>query len=236
MASVKAMERRYEREHAELTAFPEQEEAIQLRMNRARPLPEGRTVLELELPQLLSEDGSRLLAQDVRLTLRGPRHVCLIGRNGAGKSTLLRHILREMEARENLRVCYVPQDYEERLDLDETPVDFLAPSGEREAVTQARTCLGSLRYTADEMERPMRALSGGQRAKVLLLKIALTETDVLVLDEPTRNFSPLSGPEIRAMLRAFPGALISVSHDRKFIGEVCEQVYRLTESGLEKVW
>ena len=69
---------------------------------------------------------------------------------------------------------------------------------------------------------------------MLLLKLGLTATDVLLLDEPTRNFSPLSGPEIRAMLRDFPGAIIAVSHDRKFIAEVCTRVLRLTENGPEE--
>ena len=95
-----------------------------------------------------------------------------------------------------------------------------------------RTYLGSMKYTADEMYHPIRELSGGQKAKLLLLKISITETDVLILDEPTRNLSPLTAPEIRAILRAFPGAIIAVSHDRKFIREVCPKVYELTETGL----
>ena len=102
-------------------------------------------------------------------------------------------------------------------------------------LTRARTYLGSMRYTADEMRRPIRALSGGQKAKLLLLKMSMEDADVLILDEPTRNFSPLSGPEIRALLRAFPGAILSVSHDRKFIVEVCTRVCRLTEAGLEEL-
>ena len=98
-----------------------------------------------------------------------------------------------------------------------------------------RTYLGSMKYTADEMFHPIRELSGGQKAKLLLLKISLTEANVLILDEPTRNFSPLSGPEVRGILKQFPGAIISVSHDRKYITEVCNTVYRLTRVGLEKM-
>lgn len=235
MASVKAMERRYAREHEELTAFPEVESAIAIRFNRAGALPAGRTVLELDLPILYCEDGEGVLARDLRLTVRGPEKLCLIGRNGAGKSTLLRRIARMLAERDNLRTLYMPQEYEELLDPGQTPVEFLVPSGERAAVTEARSCLGSLRFTAQEMERPIRMLSGGQKAKLLLLRLALSEADVLLLDEPTRNFSPLSGPEIRAMLRAFPGAILAISHDRKFIAEVCDRVCRLTPAGLEPV-
>ena len=82
------------------------------------------------------------------------------------------------------------------------------------------------------MEHPIRELSGGQKAKVLLLKMSMSGANILILDEPTRNFSPLSGPVIREMVREFPGAVISISHDRKYIAEVCGVIYRLTPEGL----
>ena len=114
----------------------------------------------------------------------------------------------------------MPQNYEDLLDLDVTPVEFLDDTGDKEVRTRIRTYLGSLKYTADEMEHPIRELSGGQKAKVLLLKMSLSDANVLVLDEPTRNFSPLSGPVIRKMIASFPGAVISISHDRKYIEKI----------------
>ena len=99
-------------------------------------------------------------------------------------------------------------------------------------IITAKRYLGSLKYTANEMEHPIKELSGGQKAKILLLKLSLSKANVLVLDEPTRNFSPLSGPVIRQMIKEFPGAVISISHDRKYIDEVCDKVYRLSEKGL----
>lgn len=116
-----------------------------------------------------------------------------------------------------------------------TPVDFLDSTGEKSERTKIRTYLGSLKYTADEMDHPIRELSGGQKAKVLLLKMSLGNANVLILDEPTRNFSPLSGPVIRKMLREFPGAIISISHDRKYIGEVCGKEYLLEKDGLRLI-
>ena len=64
--------------------------------------------------------------------------------------------------------------------------------------------------------------------------MSMSKANVLILDEPTRNFSPLSGPVIRRMLAEFPGAIISISHDRKYIEEVCGKVYELTEEGLKE--
>ena len=75
-------------------------------------------------------------------------------------------------------------------------------------------------------------LSGGQKAKLLLLHLMLDECQVLLLDEPTRNLSPLSNPVIRRSLAAFPGTILCVSHDRKFLREVCTAVYRLSDEGL----
>ena len=124
------------------------------------------------------------------------------------------------------------QDYAETLPLDQTPVEYLAPEGDVPSETKARTYLGSIRYTRQEVSHPIRELSGGQKAKLLLTKMVLDGVNVLILDEPTRNFSPISGPRVREALRAYEGTVISVSHDRKFLMEVCDKLYRFTENGL----
>ena len=157
----------------------------------------------------------------------------ILGPNGAGKTTLIKKIAEELLARTDIHAEYMPQNYEELLNLEMTPVDYLDKSGDKEERTRIRTYLGSLKYTAEEMDHPIKELSGGQKAKVLLLKMSLSDANVLILDEPTRNFSPLSGPVIRRMIKEYPGAVISISHDRKYIDEVCDKVYELTKEGLK---
>ena len=98
-----------------------------------------------------------------------------------------------------------------------------------------QTLLGCLKFTKEEMEHKIKDLSEGQKAKLSLLKIIIENNNVLVLDEPTRNLSPLSNPTIRELLNSYHGAVISVSHDRKFIAEVCDQTYELCEKGLVRV-
>ena len=166
--------------------------------------------------------------------MRGSQKLCIVGTNGTGKTTLLHKIADELLKRKDLYAEYMPQDYEELLDFSMTPIDFLDQSGDKEVRTKIRTYLGALKYTADEMNHTIGELSGGQKAKILLLKMSLSGANVLILDEPTRNFSPLSGPVIRQMLKDFPGAVISISHDRKYIEEVCDRVCRLTDHGLEE--
>ena len=179
-----------------------------------------------------TDEAPRILAKNIEILVRGPEKVCIIGKNGVGKTTLLRRIAAELLSRQDIRAAYMPQNYEELLNLDETPVDYLSESGDKEEITKIRTWLGSMKYTADEMNHPVRELSGGQKAKIFLLKMNLSGANVLILDEPTRNFSPLSNPVIRQVLSDFGGAIISISHDRRYIEEVCQTVYELTEEGM----
>ena len=231
MHAVQSMGRRFEREREDMTALPEWEEAILTAFDGAKSaLPAGKTVLRLDLPELAA--GGRTLSRSVRLWVDGPEHLGIVGANGAGKSTLLKLAAEMLLSREDIRAAYMPQNYNELLLEDKTPVELLAPSGHKDDITRARTLLGSMKYKAEEMEHPAAALSGGQRAKLLFLSMVLNGANVLVLDEPTRNFSPLSAPVIRQVLAQFPGAIISVSHDRLYLEQVCTRVLELGPEGL----
>ena len=93
--------------------------------------------------------------------------------------------------------------------------------------------MGTMKFTRDEMQHTIGELSGGQRAKIIFLNMVLQKANVLILDEPTRNFSPLSAPVIRQALSEFHGTIISISHDRKYLDEVADVVYVLSEEGLK---
>ena len=121
------------------------------------------------------------------------------------------------------------------LNPEMTPIEILAPNGDKESVTSARIYLGSMKYTTEEMEHSASELSGGQRAKILLLKMILEGNNVLILDEPTRNFSPLSNPALRTLFKNYKGAIIAVSHDRRFLAEIADRTLRLTKDGLIEV-
>lgn len=234
MHAVLSMGRRFEREKENMTDLPEWEEAILTTFDPVRAaLPAGKAVLRLDEPELTA--GDRVLARDVRLWVTGPEKIGIVGRNGAGKSTLLKRAAEELLPRGDLRAAWMPQDYGGLLLGEKTSVDILAPSGKRDEVTRARTLLGSMKYKAEEMEHPAAGLSGGQRAKLLFLAMVLQGSNVLLLDEPTRNFSPLSAPVIRGVLAQFPGCIISVSHDRAYLDQVCRRVLELGEDGLREL-
>lgn len=236
MHTVKSMKRRFDKEDESMTEMPEQEEAIFFKLgDKNSYIPVGKTVIECNIPKLMTPDGTRILAEDISFRVKGAEKVCIVGTNGIGKTTFLRTMAEELMMRKDIKVEYMPQNYEDILNMEKTPIDFLDTTGEKEERTRIRTYLGSLKYTADEMEHPIKELSGGQKAKVLLLKMSLSRANVLILDEPTRNFSPLSGPVIRKMLQEFPGAIISISHDRKYIDEVCDKIYELNRKGLKLI-
>lgn len=214
----------------------EQEEAIFFKLgDKNAYIPTGKMVIEYELSKLMTPEGERILAEGIYLKIKGSEKICIIGANGAGKTTLLKKIAEELMNRNDIKAEYMPQNYEDLLELSVTPVDYLDKTGDKEERTRIRTYLGSLKYTPDEMEHPIRELSGGQKAKVLLLRMSLSGANVLILDEPTRNFSPLSGPVIRKMIREFPGAVISISHDRKYIEDMCDKIYQLNPNGLQLI-
>ena len=228
MHTVQSIGRRLDKEQENLTEAPEAEWAI-LPKWLSGGVKNGRTVLDYGPRSLRLND--RLLADNVQLRITGPERVCIVGRNGCGKTTLLRTLVKEIEAR-GYHTFYMPQVYADALPMDALPVAYLAPNGDKASVTEARIFLGSMKYTSDEMSHPIRALSGGQQAKLLLLKAILDRVDVLVLDEPTRNLSPLSAPAVRTLLNEFDGAILMVTHDRKLIEAAATRVLALTENGL----
>lgn len=173
-----------------------------------------------------------VLVDSLSFTLNDGERLALIGEEGNGKSTLL-HLIRNMlEKRSDLRVFYMPQDAGDLLDFSLSPVELLSPSGKKEERSRAGILLGSMKFTADEMNHPSTGLSGGQKAKLMFLMMAESGANVLLLDEPTRNLSPLSGPVIRELLAEYPGCIITVSHDRRLIQEVCTRTVTLTPEGV----
>lgn len=173
-----------------------------------------------------------VLVDSLSFTLNDCERLALIGEEGNGKSTLLHLIRNTLEKRSDLRVFYMPQDAGDLLDFSLSPVELLSPSGKREERSRAGILLGSMKFTADEMNHPSAGLSGGQKAKLMFLMMAESGANVLLLDEPTLNLSPLSGPVIRELLAEYPGCIITVSHDRRLIQEVCTRTVTLAPEGV----
>ena len=190
-------------------------------------------MLKVQNVSLLFSD--RKLFDDVNITFTPGNCYGIIGENGAGKSTFLKELRHLLKEKRSITLGYMPQNYHDILNEVDSPIDFLTSTGEAIEREKILTHLASLQFTRNEVHHPISQLSGGQKAKLLLLKMVLDQANVLLLDEPTRNFSPTSQPQIRKLFTDYSGAIITVSHDRTFLKEVCQKIYRLNETGIELV-
>jgi len=230
MASIKATGRRFEREKKSFEDIPITSNPILIKFSNMESYVSNKIILNWKDSNIKIED--KQLVESINLKIQTGEKIGIIGNNGVGKSTLLYKIWQELKKREDIVAGYMPQNYTENTELSQTPIEFLTRSGDREERTQIMTYLGSLRYTTEEMTHNLSQLSGGQLAKLWLAKFDITGANVLLLDEPTRNFSPLSQPELLELFKNYEGTIISVSHDRTFLNQVCSKIYKLTSDSL----
>ncbi len=229
MHTLKAQEKKLETR--KLAEMPDVEESISFCFDTVF-IPKSKRIIHIELSKL--EVNNKLLVQNINLDIVGPVHLAITGKNGVGKSTLLKLIYESLKNRTDIVLGYMPQKYEEEISPYTSILSFIFPHGNQEEITKARMYLGNMHLTKEEMTGNFDDLSNGTKVKVILIKFVLNQCNVLVLDEPTRNISPLSNPVIRKMLSEFKGTIISVSHDRKFLEEVVDDIYELTPEGLFK--
>ena len=215
-----------------ITEIPDYEESINFFFEDAF-IPSTKKILNLNIKELKVEN--KVLAKNIELNIIGNKHICIIGKNGVGKSTLIKIIYENLKNRTDIKVGYMPQTYDDVLNNYKNVLDFLCTEKDKEEITKVRMYLGNMNFTRDEMMGEIKNLSGGSKAKLFLIKFVLDKCNVLILDEPTRNTSPLSNPVIRKVLKEFNGTIISISHDRKYIDEVANDIYKLTEDGLIKI-
>ena len=233
MKTVLSQEKRYEKAAQSMTQKPLEEEQIQLFFSDIEPLAASKVLVRLENETL--SIGQRILSQGLQFTVRGQDKIGIIGPNGVGKSTLLAKLHQLLSGKREISLGFMPQDYQETLQLDLSPVEFLSQTGHKEEIQKIQSHLASLNFSYPEMHHQIHSLSGGQQGKLLLLNLVMRKPNFLLLDEPTRNFSPTSQPEIRKLFANYSGGLVTVSHDRRFLKEVCTSIYSLTEHGLEVV-
>lgn len=222
MHALKSMERRFDKEG--YTKLDTLEEAIDV-FFEPFDWNSQKIICDLHYDEISIDEN--ILIENVDLHIKGNQKVVLIGNNGCGKTTLIQKILNDLSSRDDLNIGYMPQNYASEFLDDATPLSFLAPSQTKEEITQARTLLARMKFTRDEMIQSIKDCSEGQKAKIYIILFIMRKCNVLILDEPTRNLSPLTNPILREILKDFDGAILSISHDRKFINEVCNTVYKI---------
>ena len=207
---------------------PERIEEFELRLP---PAPESaERVLVLE--ELSVGYGENVLLKDINLVLRKGEKTALLGPNGAGKTTLLKTILGELspvtgkaKIGNRVKIGYFSQSYE-RLDPNQTLLDnFLTEYGY--TMEHTRSLLGGMLFHGDDVFKEIGTLSGGQKARLVLLKLVLDGANLLILDEPTNHLDIAAREAVEAALEAFDGTVLVVSHDRYFINEVASRIWEI---------
>ena len=188
MQTIVAKGKRLERESEDFTDIPNKEESIITRFDPSVNIPSQKRILDYYITEL--KVGSNVLSREIRISISGKQHICIIGKNGVGKSTLLKKIWEELKDKNDINIGYMPQNYEEILDFSKTPIEFLESNYDKNDLTKAMCFMGSMKFTTNEMSNKIGELSGGQKAKLIFLNMVLKGCNVLILDEPTRNFSP----------------------------------------------
>lgn len=182
--------------------------------------------------------GEKLLAQGINITLRRGEKAALLGANGTGKTTLLKTILGEIQPLKGkakignrVQIGYFSQSYE-RLDPKQTLLEnFVMEYGFTEERT--RSMLGGMLFHGDDVFKEIGILSGGQKARLVLLKLVLDGANCLVLDEPTNHLDIMAREAVEAALTAFDGTVLVVSHDRYFINEVADRIWEIEDGQLK---
>ena len=213
---------------------PVENETFSLHLPKAPESAERVLILE----HLKVGYGDNVLVQDVDLILRRGEKAGLIGPNGSGKTTLLRTVLGEIPALggdakigNRVKIGYFSQSYE-RLDPKQTLLDnFLTEYGMTEEHT--RSLLGGMLFHGDDVFKEIGTLSGGQKARLVLLKLVLDGANLLILDEPTNHLDILAKETVEAALEVFDGTVLVVSHDRYLINEVCDRIWEIEDNRIQ---
>ena len=192
----------------------------------------------LQLRDISMGYGERILFKDLNLDIYRGEKVALIGANGIGKSTLFKIIMNEITPLSgdikfgtNVNVSYFHQE-QKTLNLDNTIIDEIWEDNKQLTQTSLRTMLGAFLFEGEEVFKKISTLSGGERARVAILKLILSNANLLLLDEPTNHLDIDSKEVLEEALSNYTGTIFTISHDRYFLNTVVDKVLVLDENGI----
>jgi ATPase subunit of ABC transporter with duplicated ATPase domains len=206
-----------------------------------KPAPVGKT--PLTATDLSKTYGSLEVFTDVSLAIDRGSRVVILGLNGAGKTTMLR-ILYGLEAPDTgevipghgLKLGYYAQEHEQ-LDTSRSVLENMMTAAPDDLTeTEARSILGSFLFTGDDVDKPARVLSGGEKTRLALAMLVVSAANVLLLDEPTNNLDPASRAEVLKAIRGYKGAVILVTHDEGAVHALEPERVLLLPDGVEDLW
>lgn len=183
-------------------------------------------------------DNNRLFS-NVDILIKKGEKVFLLGPNGCGKTTLLKILMGDYEQTEgsykigaNIHIGYYDQ-IQENLNMDKTVIDEVWDEYPNLTQTQIRNALAVFLFKGEDVFKEIHKLSGGERARVELVKLMLKSVNLLIMDEPTNHLDIESREALENALSDYDGTMIMVSHDRYFINKLADRILYLTPNGVE---
>ena len=175
--------------------------------------------------------GDHTVFSDVTLTIERGEKVAFVGKNGEGKSTLVKCIMNEipfegkLQLGHNVKIGYFAQNQAQLLDENLTVFETIDNVAVGDIRTKIRDILGAFMFGGEASEKKVKVLSGGERARLAMIRLLLEPVNLLILDEPTNHLDMASKDVLKKAIREFDGTAIIVSHDRDFLDGIVSKVY-----------
>lgn len=198
----------------------------------------GRNVMELD--SVSKAYGDKVILKNTSATIERGDKIVLIGANGKGKSTLLRIIAGtenlngERKLGHNVNFSFYAQHQLESLHLEENLLEELKYADGSKSETELRSVLGCFLFSGEEVFKKIKVLSGGEKSRVALAKILISEANFLLLDEPTNHLDMQSVNILVQALDQYEGTYVVVSHDRHFISQVSNKVWYIEDNEIKQ--
>jgi ATP-binding cassette subfamily F protein 3 len=223
-------------ERMEKLAAPESNGA-RLRFEFPQPKRSGQRVMRLDAVHLAY--GEKTVYQDLDFEAERGQRIVLVGPNGAGKSTLLKLLAGVLEPQQgtralghNVQAGYFSQYRTDVLDEHRTVLEEALDTPQRLSVESVRTVLGSFLFRGDDVFKPVRVLSGGEKSRLALVKLLLDPPNLMLMDEPTTHLDIPSTEALLGALQQFQGTIVFISHDVFFIRHLANHVVHIRDGGL----
>ena len=194
----------------------------------------------LELNNVSKSYGEKQILNNINLLIPRGEKIAFVGRNGEGKSTLSKIIAGvldyegEVKLGHEVKIGYYAQNQQDMLDPEKTVFETLDDVATGDMRVKVKSLLGAFLFGGDAIDKKVKVLSGGEKARLSLAKMLLFPTNLLILDEPTNHLDMLSKDILKSALIQFDGTLIIVSHDRDFLQGLTNKVYEFRKPHIKE--